>query len=153
MNLDRWRTRSPLLADLADDHVAFLASVAVEEVLPPDETVFKVNSPADRFYLIDSGGIALRIAGPSKPPITIQTVGEGALLGLSWRLPPYRWQWTAQTLTDTTLIRFDANTVLSACEADPTFDNALLRVVARESSQRLQNVRLQLLDMYGRQRP
>ena len=57
MNLDRWRTRSSLLADLDDDQVAFLASVAVEEVLPPDTTVFKVNSPADRFYLIDSGGM------------------------------------------------------------------------------------------------
>lgn len=151
MNLDRWRNSGSVFEDMTDEHFAFLASVATEKEAALGETLFRVNTPADRFYLVLSGTIALRISGPGKPPITIQTVGEGALLGLSWHIPPYRWQWTAETTTEARLAVFDANAVLSACERDNGLDNAMLRIIARESGQRLQNVRMQLLDLYGSQ--
>ena len=54
-------------------------------------------------------------------------------------------------MTETRLAEFDANVVLSACEMDEGLDNAMLRVIARESGKRLHNVRMQLLDLYGRQ--
>lgn len=150
MNLDTWRATSSIFDDMADEHFEFLSSVAVAREADAGEILFRVNTPADRFFLVLSGTIALRIKGGGNPPITIQTVGEGALLGLSWHVPPYRWQWTAETLTECRLAEFDANTVLSACETDESLDNALLRVIARESGRRLQNVRMQLLDLYGR---
>lgn len=151
MNLDQWRATSTVFEDMADEHFGFLSSVAVAREADPGETLFRVNTPADRFYLVLSGTVALRISGPGKPPITIQTVGEGALLGLSWHIPPYRWQWTAETITESWFAEFDANAVLSACEIDQGLDNAMLRIIARESGRRLHNVRMQLLDLYGRQ--
>ena len=93
----------------------------------------------------------MQISGGARPTITIQTVGPGALLGLSWHVAPYRWQWTAVAVEAATLAEFDANDVLSACEQDRELDNALLRVIAKESGRRLQNVRMQLLDLYGRE--
>ena len=149
MNLADWRTRSPLFADLEDPEFDFLASIAIERSAVADEIIFRVNTPANRFFFVTSGIIALRISGASRPPATIQTLGEGSILGLSWRLPPYRWQWTAQARQDSTLAEFDANQVLSACEQDDALDSALWRMVARESFRRLQNVRMQLLDVYG----
>ena len=151
MNLDQLRDKSPMFEDMADEHFEFLASIATAREADQGETLFRVNTPADRFFLVVSGTVALRISGAGKPPATIQTVGEGALLGLSWQIPPYRWQWTAETVTETRLAEFDANVVLSACEIDEGLDNAMLRVIARESGRRLHNVRMQLLDLYGRQ--
>jgi CRP-like cAMP-binding protein len=116
-----------------------------------DETIFRVDAPADRLYVVTAGTVALRIAGPSGPSMTIQTLGEGSLVGLSWRMPPYRWQWTCQALVDSELTTFDANEVLAACEQDSTLDADLWQVVARESARRLHNVRLQLLDVYGKE--
>jgi CRP/FNR family cyclic AMP-dependent transcriptional regulator len=149
MNLAEWRANSPLLTELDDSTFEFLSSLATERTVKEDEIVFRVNTPASRFFIVTSGIIAVRIAGASGPPITIQTFGEGTLLGISWRLPPYRWQWTAQARQESTLAQFDANEVLSRCEQDPTLDAAMWKVVARESSKRLQNVRMQLLDLYG----
>jgi len=151
MNLDQWRTTSSVFEDMADEHFEFLSSIAVAKEADAGEALFRVNTPADRFYLVLSGTVALRISGPGAPPIVIQTVGEGALLGLSWHIPPYRWQWTAETITESRLAEFDANVVLSECEADEGLDNAMLRIIAHESGRRLQNVRMQLLDLYGRQ--
>ncbi len=151
MNLDAWRERSPMFEEMSDEHFAFLASLAEEREVPGGATLFRVNTPADRFYLVLEGTVALKIAGPSKPPMTIQTVGEGALLGLSWHLPPYRWQWTAETREPCRFAEFDANEVLAACETDSDFDNAMLRIIAREAGRRVHNVRIQLLDLYGRE--
>jgi CRP/FNR family cyclic AMP-dependent transcriptional regulator len=149
MNLMEWRERSPLLADLDDSTFDFLSSLAIERTVTEDEIVFRVDTPANRFFIVTSGIIAVRTAGAPRPPTTIQTFGEGALLGISWRLPPYMWQWTAQARQQSTLAEFDANEVLSRCEQDATLDAAMWKVVARESSKRLQNVRMQLLDLYG----
>ena len=151
MNLEPWRDRSSLFEEMSDEHYEFLSSLAQEREAPAGVTLFRVNTPADRFFLVLEGTVALRIAGPSRPPITIQTVGEGSLLGLSWHLPPYRWQWTAETREPCRFAEFDANAVLAACETDADFDNAMLRVIAREAGRRLHNVRLQLLDLYGRE--
>ncbi|MGI9585136.1 MAG: Crp/Fnr family transcriptional regulator [Acidimicrobiia bacterium] len=153
MNLTAWRTTSPLLAELDDETFAFLSSLATERTLAKDEVIFRVDTPANRFFMVTSGTIAVRTAGSATPPVTIQTFGEGALLGISWRLPPHRWQWTAQANQDSTVAEFDANVVLSKCEQDPTLDAAMWKVIARESSKRLQNVRMQLLDLYGSGQP
>ncbi len=149
MNLQEWCGEGALFADMAESSVSFLESVAREVSVDKDETIFRMDSPADHLYLITSGTAALRITGPSGPAVTIQTLGEGSLLGLSWRLPPYRWQWNCQAIVDSKLASFDANRVLSACEEDPRLDSDLWRVVAKESSKRLHNVRMQLLDLYG----
>ncbi len=150
MNLTEWRTRSPLLSELNDEEFDFLSSIAKKRTVAADEVVLRVNTPANRFYIVTDGIVAVRPGGAAQPRVTIQTFGEGALLGISWRLPPYRWQWTAQAQTDSILAEFDANEVLTACEQDKDLDAAMWKVVARESSKRLQNVRMQLLDQYGR---
>ena len=150
MRLDELKHKNPLFADMADTSFSYLESIAHRVSVAKDETVFRVNAPADRLYIVAAGTVALRIAGPSGPTATIQTLGEGSLVGLSWRLAPYRWQWTCQAVVDSELTTFDANQVLSACEQDAQLDSDLWQIVARESARRLHNVRLQLLDVYGK---
>lgn len=149
MNLSDWRTRATLFEDLDDECFGFLESIAEEVHFAPDRTIFRVNTPADRFFLVTEGTVALRLSGPSRPAMTVQTVRPGGMLGLSWYMPPYLWQWTAQTTEETTLAKFDAATVIARCKSAPDLENVMLRVIARESYKRLQNVRLQLLDVYG----
>lgn len=149
MNLTAWRTTSPLLADLDDESFAFLEGISEEAQYPPDRVIFRVNTPADRFFMVTEGTVALRMAGPARPAVTIQTVRPGGVLGLSWQMPPHLWQWTAQAIDATTLAMFDAETVRQRFETSPGLELALMRVLSSEALKRLQNVRLQLLDVYG----
>jgi len=149
MNLTAWRTTSPLLTDLDDESFAFLEDISEEVQYPPDRVIFRVNTPADRFFMVTEGTVALRMAGPARPPVTIQTVRPGGVLGLSWQMPPHLWQWTAQSIDATTLAMFDAETVRQRFETSPELELALMRVLSSEALKRLQNVRLQLLDVYG----
>jgi CRP/FNR family cyclic AMP-dependent transcriptional regulator len=150
MNLTELRTRSPLFEPLDQRCFGVMESMAEEAHYEAGATIFRADDPAEKFSVIVEGTVALRITSPGRRPITIQTLGPGALVGLSWIMPPYRWQWTAVALSDTVLAEFDASAVLARCTADGALEGELMRGVAREAVKRLHNVRVQLLDLYGR---
>jgi CRP-like cAMP-binding protein len=152
VNLTEWRTRSPLFEALDERCFEVMESMAREVHYEAGATIFKADDTADRFFVVIEGTVALRITSPGRTPITIQTLGPGALVGLSWIMPPYRWQWSAVALSEAVLAEFDASAVLSACAADGALEGELMRVVAREAVKRLHNVRMQLLDLYGSDR-
>ena len=151
MTFAELRTSSTLFEDLGDREFDLLTALARPISIEQGTILFRTDDPASKFYFVSEGLIALRITTRSKPTMTIQTLGEGSLLGLSWRVPPFRWQWTAQARQDSELIEFDANQILAACEQDHELDAAMWEMVAKEASKRLQHVRIQLLDMYGRE--
>jgi CRP-like cAMP-binding protein len=150
VNLDDLREASDLLSRLDDKDFDLFESLSTELTLVPDEQLFREHDEAKRFFIIDSGIIALEAARPAKPPTTVQTLGAGELLGLSWRLTPHRWMWTARAMTDVRLAVFDAAIIRAACEFDTDLDRLMWEIVAREASKRLHHARVQLLDLYGR---
>jgi CRP-like cAMP-binding protein len=150
VNLDDLREASDLLSRLDDKDFDLFESLSHQLTLVPDEQLFREHDEAKRFFIIDSGIIALEAARPAKPPTTVQTLGAGELLGLSWRLTPHRWMWTARAMTDVRLAVFDAAIMRAACEFDTDLDRLMWEIVAREASKRLHHARVQLLDLYGR---
>ncbi|MDK1103731.1 MAG: cyclic nucleotide-binding domain-containing protein, partial [Actinomycetota bacterium] len=116
MNLDELRATSDLLARLDEEQFAFFESAATELVLEPDEVLFRENGEARRFFIIAEGILALEVERPARPPTTVQTLSDGALVGSSWRLAPHRWMWTARAVTETRLAVMDASFVRDECE-------------------------------------
>jgi hypothetical protein len=81
--------------------------------------------------------------------MTIETIGEGEVLGWSWLFPPYRWQFDAQAVGLVRAIAFDGRCLRGKCEEDHDLGYWLMQRFAQVMSQRLQATRLQLLDLYG----
>jgi CRP-like cAMP-binding protein len=111
--------------------------------------VFREGGDADQFYLIQQGKVALKIFAPERGSITIQTLGEGDVLGWSWLFPPYRWYFDARTLERTNAIAFNGACLRAKMEENPDLGYELMKRFARIIEQRLQATRLQLLDIYG----
>ena len=149
MNLANLRASSDLVAGLNDDEFEFFESLATETTLKPDEVLFRENGEAKRFFIVARGILALEVERAAKPSTTVQTLGDGALLGLSWRLTPHRWMWTARAMTETRLAVFDASFMRAECERNPDLDRLMWKAVAEEASKRLHHTRIQLLDLYG----
>lgn len=149
MNLADLRATSDLIAGLDDDEFDFFESLATETVLKPDEVLFRENGEAKRFFIVAKGILALEVERAAKPSTTVQTLGDGALLGLSWRLTPHRWMWTARAMTETRLAVFDASFMRAECERNLDLDRLMWKAVALEASKRLHHTRIQLLDLYG----
>ena len=99
-----------------------------------------------QFWLIRAGQVALDIDVPGGRRIILETLGRGELVGLSWFLPPFPWQFGAIATQSTEAFEFDAATVLRCCNEDPAFGYELTRRVLTATAHRLQSTRSRLLE-------
>ena len=107
------------------------------------------GDPADSFFQISSGVVALEIVVPGRDALLIETLHDGDLLGWSWLYEPHRWQFDARAVGPCDVLVFDAACVRAACDADPLLGYAFMQRFAAVMVERLQATRLQLLDVYG----
>ncbi len=139
----------PFLRGLDPSLIESLSEQAVERDFDPGEFLLRDGETADGCYLVFHGKIALEVSAPDRGRLTIQTVGPGEILGWSWLTPPYRWQVDARALKHVRVVRLDAGvlrrTFTELPEAGYQFLLRLLPVVAH----RLENTRIQLLDVHG----
>ncbi len=88
MNLDDLQRLSPLLGGLATDELGLLAAQASNRRFGAGQTMFNEDARADVFYILEQGTVGLELSSPGRPDITIQTLGAGDLVGISWLFPP-----------------------------------------------------------------
>jgi len=119
------------------------------ERFPADFMVFREGQPADRFYVLREGSVALEVASPERGPIVIQTLGPGEAVGWSWLFPPYRWHLDAVTRGAVAAIGFDGSCLRAKCDADHELGYELMGRFAELMLRRLMATRLQLLDVYA----
>jgi CRP/FNR family transcriptional regulator, cyclic AMP receptor protein len=129
--------------------VGLLEKEAVERRYTAGDLLVREGDPADKFLLIFEGKVALEIATAEKPHLTIETIGPGDALGWSWLFPPQHWRLDGRALKETRALELDADFLRETLDAHPTdayqFVLRLLPMVA----ERLENTRVQLLDIYG----
>lgn len=116
----------------------------------PGERIFGEGEPADTFYVIREGKVAIEVNAPQRGPILIETLGAGEVLGWSWLFPPYRWSFDSRSLDETRAVALDGACLRGKCEDDSHLGYELMGRFARIMQERLQATRLQLLDVYGR---
>ncbi|MEU7906138.1 cyclic nucleotide-binding domain-containing protein [Actinoplanes sp. NPDC049118] len=139
----------PFFAALNPQQLRQLCEAGMPASYQPGERIFAEGGTADRFWLIETGDVALDIRVPGRGDQVIETLAGGAVLGWSWLHPPYRWQFGASARERVEAIAFDAATVRDRCDADPVFGYAMLRLFTPVITERLQATRLRLLDLYA----
>lgn len=148
MNLRSIRDSSELLTRLSNTELEFFETVSHEARLANGEILFEEGGAAESFFIVATGKIGLEMTIPGRAPVVIQTLGPGDLVGVSWFFPPYRWNWRARALEETTLVTFDALEVRRECEVNRDLAFEVQGVVAEEVVRRLHRTRIQLLDLY-----
>ena len=113
--------------------------------------VFREGDPAETFYVVRSGAVALEAHAPARGELTIETLGAGEVLGWSWLFAPYRWHFDARALSRVRATAFDATCLRAKCDDDTALGYDLMKRFAQVMIERLQWTRLRLLDVYGRQ--
>ena len=106
------------------------------------------GDPADSFFLIRDGFVALEIQAPAGT-ITIETLHNGDPVGWSWLFEPYLTHFDARSRGVTRAIKFDATTLRRRCVEDAQLGYELMRSFTSVIVERLHATRLQLLDVYG----
>jgi len=136
-------------AGLGEDVIQLVAGCTRNVRFEAGKYLFREGEPADEFYLIRHGRVALEMAAPGRSAITFQTVPEGDMVGISWLIPPYRRAYDARALDLVRAIGIDAKCLRDKCEHDHDFGYAMMMRFVPVLVERLQATRLQVLDVYG----
>ena len=118
-------------------------------VFKEGDYIIKEGNDADYFYLIRHGTAALEMFIPGRGPYTFLTIKSGEVLGASWLIPPYRWNYDARAVELTRVIAFDCNCLRKKCEADHHVGYELMKRFIPPLIERLNTARLQSVDLYG----
>ena len=118
-----------------------LAETASEVMFPSGQRIFADGDYADKFWLIESGYVALDVLVPGEGEVVIGRVGIGGLVGWSWLLPPYRWAFGAVCATEVKAFQFNAHAVRGLCAADPVLRDELTSRLFQVVAGRLQDTR------------
>ena len=147
--LDHVIRQHSMFADLSDEFCALMSGCAQNVRFDAGAYMVREGEPADRFYLIRHGRVALDVNMPGRGVVTFQTLGEGDVVGLSWLIPPYRWNYDAEVLELVRAIALDATCLRDKCEADHDFGYDMMKRFVPALVNRLNATRLQILDVYG----
>jgi CRP/FNR family transcriptional regulator, cyclic AMP receptor protein len=137
------------LRGMADDHLDVLSRDCRMASVREGHRFFAEYDTARRFWLIASGQVALDLHAVGRRRLIVETLGRGDLLGLSWLVPPYHWQFGATAVQDTATFEFNAAAVRAACESDTSLGYQLLLRVMAAASSRLHATRIRMLDLYA----
>lgn len=139
----------PMFKELKPDQIALIASYASVQEYAPQEVVFEQDKSADTFFIVREGRVTVEVPSIDGEPFAIQTLGDGSMLGWSWLVPPYLWNFDARATTPSTIIKVDGQKLRAACDADPALGYQLMKRVARLMAERLNAARMAAIRHYG----
>lgn len=139
----------PLFAGMDQHDLELIAGCAANVRFPAGARLFRRGDPADSFYIVRHGSVALETYVPGRGPAMIETIEPGEVLGWSWLFAPYRWHLDARALTVVGGLGFDAVCLRAKTATDPRLGYELMSRFAQILIERLQWTRLRLIDVYG----
>lgn len=143
----------PLFKGLPPDTAATVSGCARNVAFEAGRLLLAEGDEASTLYLLRRGQVSIEVHAPGRDPIAIQTVGPGQVVGWSWLVPPYRWSFDARALTPVGAVAIDGACLRSKADEQPALGYSLLQRISVMLLERLQAARIQLLDVYGKDRP
>jgi CRP/FNR family transcriptional regulator, cyclic AMP receptor protein len=139
----------PFFSGLDAGALAVLAGCARNVSFAPGEYLFRTGQPANQFFVVRRGRVALEVHSPATGTMVVDTADAGDVVGWSWLVPPYTWLFDARAAGATGAVSFDGRCLREKCEQDPRLGYELMKLVTQVMLNRLTAARVRLLDVYG----
>ena len=150
--LERIVLGHPFFAGLGPEFSAAISGCARNLRFAAGEYLFREGEPANEFYLLRQGAVALELHSPGQQPLIVATLREGEILDGSWLVPPYRWTFDARASELVRVLGVDARCLRDKCEVDHDLGYELMKRFAGAMGERLRAMRLQVAGVYGPRR-
>lgn len=138
-------TNHAFFRGMKTEHLSQLTDGAKSVQFKIGDVLFREGEPANQFYLIESGKVALEAHEPADGTTLVQTLVAGEVLGWSWLFPPFTWHFQARAIQPTKAIALSGAHLLVTAERNSDFGYELIKRVAQVVIHRLQASRKQLL--------
>lgn len=142
----------PFCAGLEQRYVDAIFGCSSNTRFDAGDLIFREQSRADDCYIIREGEVSLEVTIPEAGRFTIQKIKAGEILGWSWLIPPYKWQFDARAITPVRAIILDGKCIHNKIKQDKSFGEALLHRFLDVILSRLQATRKRLVEIVKEQR-
>jgi len=146
--LDALIAESPVFAGLRADQLELIAGCGRNVTFAAGEQLFREGDAADTFFLVRHGLVGLDTYVPARGDVRTETLGPGEIVGWSWLVAPYRWHFSGRAVESIRATEFDGGCLRDKCRESSELGYQLLQRFAQLLVDRLQAVRLQMLDLY-----
>jgi CRP/FNR family transcriptional regulator, cyclic AMP receptor protein len=136
-------------SEFSDDVLKFLCECSSTRLIEEGQILFRQDENADKFYVIRSGRISIEMPAIMGPTLEIQSLGMDQVLGWSWLISPYKWNFQTKAEENSELLQFDGTAILARCEQDSQFGYELLKKFAGLMSVRLSAAREKMMDEWN----
>ena len=147
--LDQVVLESRVFAGLDDAFAEQLAGCSRTVGFEAGETLFREGEPADVFYVLRRGRVALELYVPGRGELTIETIEPGSIVGWSWLFAPHVWHFDARAVAPVRAVAVDGACLRGKCADDPALGYELMQRFSAVLLERLNATRLRLADLYG----
>ncbi len=151
--IERPTSNLPFLAGMSQKHIDLLRNVSIYAEFGSGDVIFREGSPANSFYLIDQGQVALEADMNGEGLVQIGVLKDGEPLGWSWLFPPFSWHFSARALEPTQCVVLDGGHLLVTAEENPKFGYDLMRQISQVLVERLQVTRKKMLEASETKQP
>src|SRR4029078_7145063 len=103
-------------AGMDEEDLREIAPLATAIHFPANYVIFHEGDPADAFFLIVDGKVAVESHARARGTIVVQTVESGGALGWSWLFEPFTWHFDARTVRPTDAIMLEAKDLRALCD-------------------------------------
>ena len=134
---------------LSPDDLAFIGGCAKNVVFKENQVIAHFGDPANEFFLIRKGRVAVSADHPPRKPFVFYTLCSNEILGLSSFIPPYLWTNSARAVEQTLAFAIDATCLRDKCQQDPRMGFILMKNLVQVLVQREETACLHLLDIYA----
>lgn len=136
-------------ADLPDDVLTKLATLAAVCDHAAGGTLFREGSNHDRLLIVTKGRVVLEMHVPGRGNVPILSLGPGDIVAWSALVGNARMTTSAVARDDTQVISIPAQELRALCEADHSVGYLVMRQIGQALANRLVATRLQLLDLFS----
>lgn len=138
-----------IFSDLKVKHIEILAKHCKKQTFAVGDLLFKQQDPAETFFILLVGSVQVEVPAIQGPALPVQELGPDEVLGWSWLIPPYRWNFEAKADQDCEVLVFDGKALLAYCEEHNDFGYELIKRFSGLMSQRLQAARIRMMDNWA----
>jgi CRP/FNR family cyclic AMP-dependent transcriptional regulator len=132
----------PFFEGVDDRLLTLLTSGAQPFRFKTGEYLGKFGDPANDFFLVQRGRVSVLAVGVGQREV--YRVKPGEVVGWSWVVPPYRWQFTCQAVEDVSGIRFNADWLRRRCDEHHELGYVITRHLLSVVANRLAATRFDL---------
>ena len=137
-----------LFAGLSQDQLASLAAAAELVEVAEGEKLIEQGGPAEKLQIVVSGKFRLCLELAGEREHCLLTMTQGEIIGWSALLAQPTWLASATAIKPSSALSIDGSELRKLCDQDHHLGYVLMSNLFSAVAARLQDTRLQLIDMY-----